>query len=89
MKVENLVHTCHACPSQWEFLTDGGREAYVRYRWGWLSVRVARNVGEPGVSGMEVLGSQLGDPLDGVIGWDSVEALIRDIDVEKMIGAKA
>ena len=83
MKIENLQHTCHACPSQWEFVTDGERPVYVRYRWGWLSVRVGRKPGDNAVTGVPIIGEQLGDSLDGVLEWDVVEGKIRDLDVEK------
>lgn len=32
--------TCGACPSQWEACTEDRRPVYVRYRWGYLSIRI-------------------------------------------------
>lgn len=82
MKIESLIQTCSACPSQWEFVTDGGRNAYVRYRWGYLSVRISEEAGGDAVLGIEILGREMGDEYDGVIEWPKVEALISDIDVD-------
>lgn len=72
MVITDLVQTCGACPSQWEFTTDDFREAYVRYRHGYLSVRVGKKVGDSGVEGFEILGERIGGKHDGVISWDGV-----------------
>jgi len=37
------ARTCYACPSQWEGRLVDGRAYYLRYRWGWLQVYVARH----------------------------------------------
>jgi hypothetical protein len=79
MKIKDLVQTCSACPSQWEFRTFENRPVYVRFRWGYLEVRI----GEPdkdimnAVGGKEIIGKQLGDDFDGVISWNRVESLIK------------
>lgn len=57
--VDSVKQTCRVCPSQWSGTTRDGREIYVRYRWGYLSVRI------PGVEGEEIFGQQVGDDLDG------------------------
>ena len=82
MTVKNLAQTCSACPSQWEFVTDGYRNAYVRYRWGYLSVRVSEEAGGDAVRGIEILGRQIGDNFNGIIDWEEVLNLIKDIDVD-------
>ncbi len=56
MRIRNLVQTCDACPSQWDAETEDGRNVYIRYRWGYLSVDV---------SGLEVFGSGVGSGSDG------------------------
>jgi len=38
--VSVITKTCNACPSQWEGVTDDGREVYVRYRFGFLYIKV-------------------------------------------------
>lgn len=80
MVITDLVQTCGACPSQWEFTTDDFRQAYVRYRHGYLSVRVGRKVGDSGVEGFEILGKKLGNEHDGVISWEGVMEWLSKID---------
>ena len=82
MTVKNLVQTCGGCPSQWEFVTDGDRNVYVRYRWGYLSVRVSYEAGGDAVRGVEILGREIGDSLAGILDWEEVLELIKDIDVD-------
>jgi hypothetical protein len=78
MDINQLECTCSACPSQWEFRTFENRPVYVRYRWGYLSVRI----GAPNkdimdaVGGIELIGEQLGDDFEGVINWSEVEPKI-------------
>lgn len=52
----SLTHTCYACPSQWNAVTDDGRKVYIRYRFGQLTVDV---------DGVEVQRHAVGEPLDG------------------------
>lgn len=62
--------TCSACPAQWEGTLDDGRMFYVRYRWGWLDIRVSpektQDVFEA-VRGQSVLEQRLGDNRDGYL----------------------
>jgi len=60
-----LTMTCSACPSQWEGTLDDGRNFYIRYRWGYLSLRLSDEVGGDAVSGTEVFGKTLDSS-----GWD-------------------
>jgi len=86
VKVKNLKRTCSGFPSQWEFVTDGDRNAYVRYRRGRLSVRVSAEVGGDAVLGIEILGRQLDpDGVDGVLDWGKVLKLIKPIHVENTL----
>lgn len=82
IEVKNLEHTCEACPSQWEFRTFQDRPVYVRYRWGYLSICVGPPGGDvyDAVGGFEVFGEQLGDSMDGVIGWSEVYDRLYEID---------
>ena len=76
-----------ACPAQWEGRTEGDRPVYVRYRWGYLSVRV----GPPGgnlssaVGGITVYGEQIGDELDGSIEWVEVRDRIKPIRLSQIL----
>lgn len=57
IRVASITQTCHACPSQWEGLLDDGREVYVRYRFGWLSISIR-------VSGEELFSKFCGEDCD-------------------------
>lgn len=58
-KVESYKMTCDACPSQWEGRAVDGTRFYIRYRYGWLTVRL---------NGSEtVLEKDIGSALDGVM----------------------
>jgi hypothetical protein len=83
MKIENLIQTCSACPSQWNFITDENRCCYVRYRWGYLSVCISEPNGtlESAVNGVEIFGRQCGGGFGGIIDWSVVEGFIKDIDI--------
>lgn len=76
LRVTELTKTCEACPAQWEGRTNDGRTVYVRYRWGYLSVRVSEqptdNV-DDAVRGEEIFGRQLGDEYDGEILYHQVQ----------------
>lgn len=68
LKIESLKRTCIACPAQWEGKLVDGRMFYIRYRWGYLSVRISDNptnqVGNA-VRGEEILGINHGGGYDG------------------------
>lgn len=81
MKVRELEQTCSACPSQWEFRTFENRPVYVRYRWGYLSIRIGSpdcDI-EDAVGGKEIFGDQLGEDLDGSIGWNKVGEIVESL----------
>lgn len=44
MKIKFLKRTCIACPSQWEGKLSDGREIYIRFRWGKLTVNVGKDL---------------------------------------------
>lgn len=67
IKLSELRRTCIACPSQWEGRTVNDEPVYIRYRWGYLSVRIGEKGGdiESAVRGETIYGKQLGGNLDG------------------------
>lgn len=65
LRVASIVKTCEACPAQWEGHTIDLRPVYVRFRWGYLSVRIARLHEHDAVGGREVFGKQIGGGLAG------------------------
>ena len=81
MIIKELEQLCGACPAQWEFRTFEDRPVYVRYRWGYLSIRI----GDPGedidgaVSGQEIYGEQLGGEWDGAIEEEKIIEIVSGI----------
>lgn len=80
--VNEIEKTCEACPSQWEGTTDDDRCIYVRFRWGFLSVRI----GSPGdksefagVRGKEILRKQLGGSYHGILSYEELVKATSEI----------
>ncbi len=68
--ITNIVQTCGACPTQWEATLDSGHMLYIRYRWGYLSIRISPKKTKDiykAVGGEEIYGEQLGDGYDGCL----------------------
>ena len=88
MKIKDPVMTCSACPAQWEGRTEGDRPVYIRYRWGYLSVRVGAPGGDlwSAVGGVRVYGEQVGDGLDGSIEWREVRDWIKPLRLSQILG---
>lgn len=66
VSLSTLVQTCSACPSQWEAKDSLGREIYIRYRWGHLTVRCAETEGTL-FANPPIFSLSHGDPLDGIM----------------------
>ena len=67
IKVTSITQTCSACPAQWEGITEDNRKIYVRYRWGYLSVRIGEidDMEEwAAVTGAEIFVIDYGDGFD-------------------------
>ena len=73
LKVISINQTCSACPSQWDAVLEDGREVYIRYRWGWLSIRC------PGVDGEELLGKSCGDDLAGSMEYSELKEHAKEV----------
>jgi hypothetical protein len=69
IEIVRLEQTCTACPSQWEGATAHGQAVYVRYRWGYLSVRI---------DGNEVYGAQVGDGYDGTMTTEELADILEE-----------
>jgi hypothetical protein len=41
-RLTSLVKTCDACPSQWDGVTEDGRQVYIRYRFDHLTVEMEK-----------------------------------------------
>jgi hypothetical protein len=80
--VKEIEQTCEACPSQWEGYTDDGRSIYIRYRWGFLSVRIGSPSDKSefaGVRGKEILNKQLGDSYHGFLSYEDLAKATSEI----------
>lgn len=87
MKIKDPVQTCTACPAQWQGQTEDDRPVYVRYRWGYLSVKVGPPGGDSwsAVGGVRVYGEQIGDEYDGSIGWRDVRDRIKPLRLSRVL----
>jgi len=67
VKVKEITNTCGACPAQWEGLTVNNEPIYVRYRWGYLSIRIGPQNSDimEAVGGKKIFGKQIDKN-----GWD-------------------
>jgi hypothetical protein len=84
MRVNNLVQTCFACPTQYEGYTEDGRPVYIRYRWGYLSICIGKVGGNVynAVDGEEIYGEQLGDGLDGTLDENVILDILEKLDTQ-------
>jgi len=81
-KIKKIKQTCSACPSQWEAETVDGYQIYIRYRWGYLSVRISNepsNDISAGVLGNEIFGKQIGGRLDGVMSYEELKEKTAEV----------
>lgn len=81
-RVVDVRQTCWACPAQWEGTLDDGRMFYVRYRWGYLSVRVSPAPTtdiDDAVAGEEIFGDSLGGEFDGSMEEHDLRALTSHV----------
>jgi len=65
--ITEIKRTCIACPAQWEGTFMGGAELYIRYRYGFLSVRK---------NGVELFALCIGDPLDGTLEYAKLKEIM-------------
>lgn len=86
MKKAKLTQTCEACPSQWEGYTEENEPVYIRFRWGYLSVRIGK-VGQDirgAVSGKEIFGKNISGGYDGVLSFEELKKRLEGkLDIEE------
>ncbi|MEM7444207.1 MAG: hypothetical protein AAF414_12855 [Pseudomonadota bacterium] len=63
------------CPSQYDGHTTDGREVYVRYRGGRLTIHVVLSAGEEPASSEKILDVIVGPPLDGALSSQQLVSL--------------
>lgn len=73
MKITDLVLKIEACPTLWECKLDG-KPAYIRYRWGIISVRL--NEGKA-LWNTVVAEERIGEDFDGVLDTDEMEDWVK------------
>lgn len=74
--IQRIEMTCGACPTQWEIKLECGKMAYIRYRWGYLSLRISTVETDNimfAVGGREIYGKQLGGEFDGTISYEQMK----------------
>lgn len=79
IKVIEVKQTCFACPSQWEGYTEDGRTIYVRFRHGFLSVRLSAEKSidtSDAVEGPEVFGYNHPEE-DGFLSYEELKSLTK------------
>jgi len=82
--IDELEQTCMACPSQWQGKLRNGHTIYVRYRWGYLSVRTSEEPTDnydDAVRGIEIFGEQIGEGFDGFISTMTMLNRIQDVAI--------
>lgn len=80
MEIKEMICTCGACPTQYEIKLTDGRMVYVRYRWGYLSIRISENQTDniyDAVEGKEIFADQLGGEYDGVLPGSVTDYLLK------------
>lgn len=65
VRVSSLTQTCIKSPSQWEGRTSDGRQIYVRYRWGQLTIGIGNTIDEAVRSESNLFKKQIGGMRDG------------------------
>lgn len=67
--IQYVEQSCFACPTIFEVKLSDGTEAYIKFRWGWISL-IKESPRE------EILSEKISDDFDGVISWkDTVKWL--------------
>ena len=85
MIIKSIKQTCMVCPAQWEGYFADDRPFYIRYRWGYLSIRVGKKGKgvDSAVTVREIFGEQREkDGWGGVLGEDVIFDVIKNIKNE-------
>lgn len=74
LREDSLELQCSACPTAWNVKTADGRSAYIRYRYGGLSISIFRSGGYE-----RVWEKQVGGDLDGVMSEQEMRAHLAGV----------
>jgi hypothetical protein len=69
--VIEVAQISHACPTEWEGITDDGRHIYVRYRFSNFSVQIA-DTRRKASKGYELFRAKIGEEMSGTMGFDQM-----------------
>lgn len=61
--IEFIEQSCFACPTIFNVKLSDGTEAYIKFRWGWISL-IQESPRE------EIVSEKISDDYDGVISWE-------------------
>jgi hypothetical protein len=75
VRVSKLTQTCTKSPTQWEGRTSDGRQVYVRYRWGWLTIGIGQTLDEAVINEKNLFERQLGEKQDGDLDYAKLRAV--------------
>lgn len=81
-KIKKLERTCFACPSQWEGELEDGRMIYIRYRYGYLYVKISEgttnNISDT-VKGEQIFQKCIGGNYDGVMDDEEMLSILKNV----------
>ena len=81
IKIKKITKTCISNPSQWEGYTFNNEPIYIRYRWGFLSVRIGtkREGIDSAVEGKEIFSGTFGDQWAGDMDYKKLKNILSEI----------
>jgi len=86
LQITKLKKTCEACPAQWEGEDSKGNPIYIRFRWGYLSIRRGKKDEDTmsAIDGEEIFGEKLSDGLDGNLSFEELKNAVKSglIEIE-------
>lgn len=73
--IKEYTQTCYACPSQWECVTDDGRDIYIRYRWGNLNIYINAFTDKEEL----IFHDSIGGGLDGLLSTEKLMKITSEV----------
>jgi len=81
IKITKVIRTCWACPSQWELVDNEGYPYYIRFRYGFLSVRKGKKNKDilTAIEGKEVFSYNFGGVFSGYMEYEHLKEILKDV----------
>ena len=73
IKINKLQMTCGACPTQFSGETEDGKNVYIRFRFGRLSMDI---------DGQILFSGNVSDSLDGVISYEGIQKALAHLSIQ-------